>query len=167
MMKKTVAVPAAVTAIALGLGANTLATAEPSARGAERGRPPEVIRLVERVHEVAFDDGGAPGPSLGDRLIFTAEIFDEQGRRVGRDGADCVVVRNEPSAPPTEQQVVECMVSLELPEGQLTFQGLAQGLDNTFALTGGTGAYRTAQGEAVVRDRVFLEEAEITITLIR
>jgi hypothetical protein len=46
-----------------------------------------------------------------------------------------------------EQQVVQCMVSVELPDGQLTFQGLAEGLDNTFALTGGTGAYRNAQGE--------------------
>jgi hypothetical protein len=165
-LKKTIAVPV-LAAITLGLGVNTFAFAEPSARGGERGRPPEVIRLVERVHEVAFDDGGAPGPSLGDRLIFSADIYDERDQLVGRDGADCVVVRNEPSAPPGEQQVVECMVSVELPDGQLTFQGLAQGLDNTFALTGGTGAYRTARGEAVVHDRVFLEESEITITLIR
>ena len=166
-MKKTVVVAAAAALVTTGLTATTLAFAEPSERGGERGRPPEVIRLVERVHDVAFDDGGAPGASLGDRLIFSADLFDEQGRLVGRDGADCVVVRNEPAAPPSEQQVVECMVSVELPDGQLTFQGLAQGLDNTFALTGGTGAYRTAQGEAFVHDRVFLQEAEVTITLIR
>ncbi len=59
------------------------------------------------------------------------------------------------------------MVSVELPDGQLTFQGLAQGLENTFALTGGTGAYRNAQGQVFVRDRVFLQEAEVTITLFR
>lgn len=166
-MERTVAVTLALALVTLGVTTTTMAFAEPGERGRERGRPPEVIRLVERVHEVALDDGGAPGPSLGDRLIFSADIFDEQGRRVGRDGADCVVVRNEPTAPPAEQQVVECMVSVELPDGQLTFQGLAQGLDNTFALTGGTGAYRTAQGEAFVHDRVFLQEAEVTITLIR
>ena len=166
-MKKTVAVSAVVALMTLGVSATTWAFAEPSERGRERGRPPEVIRLVERVHDVALDDGGTPGPSLGDRLIFSADIFDEHGQLIGRDGADCVVVRNEPAAPPSEQQVVECMVSVELPTGQLTFQGLAQGLDNTFALTGGTGAYRNAQGEAFVHDLVFLQEAEVTITLFR
>ena len=166
-MKEAIALPAVVVLMMLGASATTFAFAEPSERGRERGRPPEVIRLVERVHEVALDDGGTPGPSLGDRLIFSADIFDHQGQLVGRDGADCVVVRLEASAPPAEQQVVECMVSVELPDGQLTFQGLAQGLDNTFALTGGTGAYRNAQGEAFVHDRVFLQEAEITITLVR
>ncbi len=166
-MKKRLVLPAAVAAATLAMGVSAIALAAPSERGAERGRPPEVMRLVERVHDVAFDDGGAVGPSLGDRLVFTADIFDEQGELVGRDGADCVVVRNEPDAPPAEQQVVECMVSRELADGQLTFQGLAQGLDNTFALAGGTGAYRTAQGEAFVHDRVFLQEAEITIKLFR
>ena len=166
-MKKAFAVPAVVALMTSGVTATTFAFAEPSEGGGRRGRPREVIRLVERVHEVALDDGGAPGPSLGDRLIFSADIFDQQGQLVGRDGADCVVVRHEPTAPPGEQQVVECIVSVELPDGQLTFQGLAQGLDNTFALTGGTGAYRNAHGEAVVHDRVFLQEAEVTITLVR
>ncbi len=166
-MKKRLVLPAAVAAATLASGVSAMALAGPSSQGAERGRPPEVIRLVEKIHDVAFDDGGAAGPSIGDRLVFTADIFDEHGELVGRDGADCVVVRNEPDAPPTEQQVVECMVSVELADGQLTFQGLAQGLDNTFALTGGTGAYRTARGEAFVHDRVFLQEAEITITLFR
>lgn len=166
-MKKSVAVPAVVVLMTVGASATPFAFAEPSERGRERGRPHEVIRLVERVHEVAVDDGGTPGPSLGDRLIFSADIFDQQGQLVGRDGADCVVVRHEPTAPPDEQQVVECMVSVELPDGQLTFHGLAQGLDNTFAFTGGTGAYRNAQGEAFVHDRVFLQEAEVTITLVR
>ena len=166
-MKRSLVLPAAVAATTLALGVSAMALADPSAQGAEHGRPPEVIHLVERVHEVAFDDGGPPGPSLGDRLVFSADIFDQHGRLAGRDGADCVVVRNEPGAPPTEQQVVECMVSVDLADGQLTFQGLAQGLDNTFALTGGTGAYRTAQGEAFVHDRVFLQESEVTITLFR
>ncbi len=150
-----------------GLSMATLASAEPGRRGREPGRPPETLRLVERAHDVALVDGGAPGPNLGDRLVFTADVFDEQGRRVGRDGADCVVVRIDPNALPAEQQTVECMVSMELPNGQITFQGLGQGPDNTFAVTGGTGAYRAARGEAVVHDRVFLQEAEITITLVR
>ncbi len=164
-MRKALTVTAVVAAAILGV--TTLAAAAPSDRGSERGRPPEQIRLVERVRDIAFDDRGVPGPSLGDRLVFTTDLYDEAGSRVGRDGADCVVVRIDPTAAPEEQQTVECMVSVELPDGQITFQGLAQGLDNTFAVTGGTGAYRTASGQAVVHDRVFLQEAEVTIELVR
>ena len=134
----------------------------------DRNRPPSrVIRLVERIHDFTFQDLGAPGPSLGDRLVFTSDLFDEAGSGVGRDGADCVVVRLDPSAPPQEQQVVQCSITVELPDGQLTFQGLARGTENTFAVTGGTGAYRTARGEALARDRVPLQEAEITIRLFQ
>ena len=124
-----------------------------------------VIHLVELLQDVQLIEGGAPGPSLGDRLVFTSNLFDPAGNRVGRNGADCVVVRMEPSATPEEQQVVNCSVSVELADGQITFQGLAQGLDNSFAVTGGTGAYRKARGEALVRDKVFLQEAEIEIRL--
>ena len=130
-------------------------------------RNPEVIRLVERIHDFTFEDVGTPGPSLGDRLIFTSDLFDEAGRRVGRDGADCVTVRIDPTAPLPEQQIVQCTITVELPDGQITFQGLAQGTENLFAVTGGTGAYRTARGEAFARDRTPLQVADITITLFR
>jgi hypothetical protein len=120
---------------------------------------------VKRLSDVYFDERGTPGPSLGDRLVFTSDVFDEAGKRAGRDGADCVVVRMDPSAPADEQQVVQCVVTLELGDGQITFQGMAQGLENTFAVTGGTGAYRKARGEAFVRDRAFLQEADVEIRL--
>ncbi len=146
----------------------TGALAEADRGGRERGRQ-QVIRLVERIaDDPTFDDGGAPGPSVGDRLIFSADLFNREDRKVGRDGADCVVVRIDRSRPsPLEQQVVECMVTVELPGGQITFQGLAQGTENRFAVTGGTGAYRRAHGEAFVKDRVFLKEADVTIALVR
>lgn len=143
--------------------------AEADRGGNDRGGERQVIRLVERIaDEPTFDDGGAPGPGVGDRLIFSADLFDPQGHEVGRDGADCVVVRIDRSRPaPSDQQIVECMVTVELPDGQITFQGLAQGTENRFAVTGGTGSYRRARGEAHVKDRVFLEEADVTITLVR
>lgn len=131
-------------------------------------KPSQVIRLIERAHAVSFQDADPTGPSLGDRLIFTSNLFDEAGHQVGRDGADCVIVRIDPSAPAEEQQIVQCVITVELfSEGQLTFQGLAQGTENLFALTGGTGAFRTARGEAFARDITPLVEAEVTITLFR
>jgi len=131
----------------------------------DSGGPAQVIHLIERAHNVSFLDLGAPGPSLGDRLVFTSDLFDEDGNNVGRDGADCVIVRIDPAAPPAQQQIVQCVVTVQLADGQITFQGLAQGTENFFALTGGTGAYRTARGEAFVRDQVPLQVAVITITL--
>jgi hypothetical protein len=124
-----------------------------------------IIRLVERINDVFFDERGASGPSLGDRLVLASNLFDVNGNPAGRNGADCVVVRIDHAAPAEEQQVVQCVVTVELAGGQITFQGLAQGLDNTFAVTGGTGLYRKVRGEALVRDRVFLQEADIEIKL--
>ena len=67
------------------------------------------------------------------RIVFSSELFTLRDRLIGRTGADCLIVRIEPDALPEEQQVVQCLISAELPDGQLTVQGLAQGLDNVFA----------------------------------
>lgn len=164
-MYRSILCGAALVAALLVITNGTLAEAD---RGNEkRHGDPRVIHLVERIaDDPTFDDGGAPGPGVGDRLIFSADLFDAEDRKVGRDGADCVVVRIDRSQPaPLEQQIVECMVTVELPDGQITFQGLAQGTENHFAVTGGTGKYRRARGEAFVDDRIFLKVADITITL--
>jgi hypothetical protein len=139
-----------------------------SVRAASADKPSRVIRLIERVQAVSFQDADPTGPSLGDRIIFTSNLFDEKGHQVGQDGADCVIVRIDLSAPAEEQQIVQCVITVELfSEGQLTFQSLAQGTENFFALTGGTGAFRTARGEAFAKDITPLVEAEVTITLFR
>jgi len=138
-----------------------------AADDAESSGPRQIIHLIERAHDVSFLDLGVPGPSLGDRLVFTSDLFDENGNNVGRDGADCVIVRIDQAAPPAQQQIVQCVVTVQLAGGQMTFQGLAQGTENFFALTGGTGAYRNARGEAFVRDEIPLQVADITITLFR
>ncbi|HEX2179188.1 MAG TPA: hypothetical protein VHL54_06680 [Actinomycetota bacterium] len=140
-----------------------LASGSPTNTGPAEGK---VIRLVERIQAFELDDRGVSGASLGDRVIFSSDLFTEDGKAAGRDGADCVVIRLEHAAPAEERQVVNCTVSVELSDGQITFQGLAQGLNNTFAVTGGTGAYRNARGQAFVRDREFLREADIEIRLI-
>jgi len=133
------------------------------------GQPPwKVLHLSERgAGDLAFIDVGAPGPSIGDRLVFSNPIFDPSGALVGRDGSDCVIVRIDATQPPARQQVVQCTVSVQLADGQITAQGLAQGTENYFAVTGGTGAYRKARGEVLARDIVPLVEAEITIWLYR
>jgi hypothetical protein len=76
-------------------------------------------------------------------------------------------VRIDPAAPPGQQVMVQCNITVELPDGQIAVQGLARGTEGFFAVTGGTGAYRIARGEVFARDRVPLQEADITITLFR
>jgi hypothetical protein len=127
-----------------------------------------VLHLFERSEgDLAFIDLGAAGPSIGDRLTFSNPIFDADGQRVGRDVAECVIVRIDPTEPPARQQIVQCTISVQFADGQITVQGMAQGTDNYFAVTGGTGAYRLARGEVRAVDIVPLVEAEITVWLYR
>ena len=151
------------------LVAFTMAPASASAQPpGDHERPWKVLHFFERnTGDLNFVDVGAPGPSIGDRLVFSAQIFDTNNRPIGRDGADCVIVRLAPSEPPDRQQVVQCTISVQLADGQITVQGLAQGTENYFAVTGGTGAYRKARGEVFAKDIVPLQEAEITIWLYR
>jgi hypothetical protein len=133
-----------------------------------RERPWKVLHFFERgAGDLAFVDLGTPGPGIGDRVVFSNPLFDTRGRVIGRDGADCVIVRVDPTEPPERQQIVQCTISIQLADGQITVQGLAQGPENYFAVTGGTGAYRMARGEALAKDIVPLQEAEITIWLYR
>lgn len=163
-MKRISLLVAGLSALLLVLGTVQMTSAD---RGGRDGRKPSrVIHLTERAVAVSFQDADPPGPSLGDRLIFSSNLYDKKGNLVGRDGADCLIVRVDPSSPPGEQQTVQCVISVDLfDEGQITVQGLAQGTENLFAVTGGTGAFRTAKGEAFAKDIVPLVEAEITIKL--
>jgi hypothetical protein len=68
---------------------------------------------------------------------------------------------------------VQCLVTLLLPEGQITVQGvrtgsLTQQLPPPFvlAITGGTGAYKTAHGEVRIVD-INATDSRLTLKLIR
>jgi hypothetical protein len=148
----------------LGVGIIQFAAADSGDRG--KPKPSRVIRVTEHVRDVRFVDADPSGPSLGDRLIFTSDLVDHVGKQVGRHGAECVTVRVDPTAPPAKQAIVHCVVTADFfGEGQITFQSLAQGTENSFAVTGGTGTFRTARGEAFAKDITPLVEAEVTITL--
>ena len=97
------------------------------------GKNQHPLRLVGTVIQTDDIDVGDPGPSLGDELVYS-ETLSRRGREVGESGVVCTIV-------------------------QITLQGLVevQGEDDrgpwTVAITGGTGAYRGASGEARVRQR--------------
>lgn len=131
-------------------------------------RAHQVMHLIERARpdSISLQDALPAGPSLGDRLVYSADILDRSGRLVGRDGVDCVTVRIDITASPDKQQTVQCVATIELfSQGQITAQSLAQGTSNYFAITGGTGKFRNVRGEVLVEDVTPLVEANLTFSL--
>ncbi len=94
-------------------------------------------------------DLGAPGPSVGDRLVFAADAY-RGNRRVGVGAGECINVRHRPG----DSQLDHCVGVLSLPQGQITVQWLVDRIRDPrptkVALTGGTGAYHAVHGEMLV-----------------
>ena len=118
------------------------------------GKGKRTLRLVATENQSNFLDLGTPGPSLGDELIFS-ETLSRRGRDVGESGVVCVITA---TTPPYDVITFHCVATLSLRRGQITLQGLieVQGEDDpgpfTVAITGGTGAFFGAGGEARIRD---------------
>ncbi|WP_143219126.1 allene oxide cyclase barrel-like domain-containing protein [Actinokineospora bangkokensis] len=93
-------------------------------------------------------DVGAPGVGVGDYYVY-ANVLGRDGRAVGTDGSSCLV-----TAVDQGKVTTSCVLSVKLPEGQLTAQSLwstGEGVVE-MAVTGGTGAYRGASGTLTCRD---------------
>jgi allene oxide cyclase-like protein len=117
------------------------------------GKHGKALRVVADQNQFEFIDLGPAGPSLGDEFVFS-EILSIRGREVGTSGGVCTATA---VTPPYETTTFHCVATLDLGRGQVTLQGLIeiQGEDDTstftVAITGGTGAFRGASGEAVIR----------------
>ncbi|MFJ3308581.1 hypothetical protein ACIPSA_37165 [Streptomyces sp. NPDC086549] len=132
------------TALAAVLACSPLAhAAAPAPDTLGGGGEGQVIKLVGIVRQSTSLQVNPPGLSLGDQQIGNEELF-QNGRRVGSDGFVCTVT----SLAPDERQ---CDVTLHLPKGDITLQGLAPVVESfpthfTLAITGGTGIYKNARG---------------------
>lgn len=120
-----------------------------------KGGGKKVLKLTAIEKQSEFLDFGSPGPSLGDELVFSERLF-LRGRQVGESGVVCVITQ---AMPPYDVVTFHCVATLSLlRKGQITLQGLieVQGEDDPgpflVAITGGTGKFRGAGGEAVVRE---------------
>jgi hypothetical protein len=139
---------AAVAALMLAVASVTLASASASSSDTQTSdkKSTQVIHLVAKTVQQANLDLGEPGDSLGDQLVFSEDLF-RDGKKVGHDGAVCTLVRLVPRVSATFQ----CVATASLPEGQITVQGLPTFTDGpasfSLAITGGTGAYKTAHGQ--------------------
>jgi hypothetical protein len=159
-----------VTAVALVLlgSSFTTASAATTTGSSDDGRT-TTLHFISRLVDSAQLDLGAPGLSLGDQFVHTGDDL-QDGRRVGEDHGVCTITRITGTAP-SRTVTSQCLVTAILPRGQITFQGPVtgpeQGASAPFynAVTGGTGAYRTARGEVRV-GTISDTDADITIRLI-
>ena len=138
-------------AFALLLSSSTLTSA--TASGDDSFRVTDVSNQFEAV------DVGDKGESLGDQIVVSDDVYKGEDLVGSLDGF-CTTTRIEAAA--FHQ---ECVVTLTLPRGQLTAQGVIRfdaDFEDAFdiALTGGTGSYDDAAGEARVE---FVSDTETTI----
>jgi hypothetical protein len=142
---------AAVAIIAVGV---LVVGAAPAAAGGKHGKGKgDTLRLVAVEDQFEFVDVGPTGASLGDYFVFS-DILRRRGEEVGTSGGQCVIVAG---TPPYATFTAQCVATLDLERGQITLQGLVEfqgeGVMSPFtvAITGGTGKYRGAGGEARIR----------------
>jgi hypothetical protein len=152
-------------AIVLVLAAAGVTVAAASSKSAEASKHRvQTIQLVAKQTGSTLLVLAAHGP-VGNQFLSTGDLY-RQGRKVGDDATVCQFMADLGQAGGRFQ----CLATLSLPEGQLTAQGLATlteagGQPITLAITGGTGAYRTAHGQARVV-QVSETEARFTLTVI-
>ena len=117
------------------------------------GNAKRTLQIVATETQSEFLDLGSAGPSLGDQFVISEELS-RGGQEIGESGIVCTATH---VLPPFDVVTFQCVASLSLKDGQITLQGLieVQGEDDTgpftVAITGGTGAYRGASGEAVIQ----------------
>ena len=163
MFKK--AIWGAAIAAVLTAGGATAAVASPAAPASSHHR--QTIDLVARQTQARLLVLAAPGRGpVGNQILTTDDIY-RHARKVGHDATVCQVMADLGQAGARFQ----CVATVSLPEGQLTVQGLATLTETgnqpfTLAITGGTGAYRTAHGQAQVTP-VSGTEQHYTLTVIR
>lgn len=138
-----------VTAAALlaTMGVMSLATAS-----ATQDRDITLTLRTTTIQETSLDHE-PHGFSQGDEFIFADQLF-MGGKAIGLDGGSCTVVHAAGPTPGPESHL-QCVVTFDLPKGQITAQGMfaMEPLRRApFAITGGTGAYRDAGGQGTVTE---------------
>lgn len=124
------------------------AAARPQGPRAAAVRASTTIHVVEHAVTDTVVHSGGSGDKTGNLLTFHNRIFNASDRRqVGRDEGFCVRIS------PT-QGSWECLWTTFLARGQITVQGPYYDTRNSvLSITGGTGAYRDARGEMVLKSR--------------
>ena len=155
---------AAAAALLVVVASVTLASASAPKTNGSDARSVKVIRLTTVPIQSTNLDLGEKGFSQGDQEVFTDNVF-RDGKKVGRSTGFAqitYVAGNTFSA--------QLVATVTLPRGSLTIQGAftenqTVGPKPFFvAITGGTGAYRTAHGQS--RIEITETGSNVTVYLI-
>ncbi|QUW78083.1 hypothetical protein SMIR_02095 [Streptomyces mirabilis] len=127
-----------------------------------------VITLIGRlVQQTRFPVNPGGAPAQGDRTVFRSTLFDQYGNQVGDTDGTCTTTRVDNGG------AEECVVTYNLPGGQLSVQGMVFGILNpgppsSFdnGITGGTGEFDRARG-SVHADTIAPGTRRFTIDLDR
>jgi hypothetical protein len=132
----------AVLGAAIALVALVLGAVSPALGSSGDDDESRTIRVVEITTEEEFLDLGAEGFSLGDEFVFSAKLLNG-GEEVGHAGVVCTLTS-------LEREEAQCQATAWFDDGQITAQGLVVGDPETVVLpiTGGSGRYEGAEGEA-------------------
>jgi len=148
--------------VALGAAAILGATLAVPASAGEDGL---TIRYLSTNSNNTDIDLGPPGFSVGNMQVFTNDAV-RNGKKIGYEAGECQIVLLTDT-----RLAAHCVVTLVLADGELTAQGvfqenLAEGPKGVrWAITGGTGRYRGAAGEAVGEFVPNTDDVNVTIRL--
>jgi hypothetical protein len=125
-----------------------------------------VFELLSRTIQRTDLDLGKKGFSQSDQFIFH-DVLLRAGKRVGTADGGCQFTYVT-----SQRAAINCVVTLSLPQGQLAIQGVSTfpttGTQPPFflAITGGTGAYKTAHGQVRVVPLQAPTDVKLTVQLI-
>lgn len=128
---KIVVAAASICALALVIGFSSAAM----------GSSKQTIKVIEHATSDSTVDIGAKGDSEGDILWFANDVYDPTDKDVvGHDQGECFRTSVANGA-------WECQWTTFLKDGQITVEGpFYDTADSVVAITGGTGAYKRAEG---------------------
>jgi Allene oxide cyclase barrel like domain len=137
MRKKLVILSSAIAVAALVAGVAIPAAGSSGQAGTDR-----TFRVTATVTEVSQIDLGAPGPSLGDEIVFSGQLL-QGGHQVGHQGAVGTTVS-------LQRHEAQFTATYSFGGGQITAQALVilgSAAPYEVAITGGTGKYEGAKGQ--------------------
>jgi Allene oxide cyclase barrel like domain len=140
----------------LAVGAATASASPDAAAGTD---DQVTLRFDVQTSPFSYTDLGAPGPSAADVIVFHDTLL-RNGRKVGHEVGSCTVVE--------ASGLSNCTAVVTL-TGQGTISYAFENAPppkKVFAITGGSGRYRTAHGDGVFVESGH-ETATLTLTVIR
>jgi hypothetical protein len=125
------------------VGALGLAAGPAAAKGHVRT---VTIKASSKLDQVQAVDNAPTGASAGDMLVFTEQLFNSRGKRIGSDAATCVRLFDATSL---------CTGAYRLPGGSVMVQLLQPGPTGTYdqAVVGGTGRFTGVRGKVTVAQK--------------